>query len=373
MQASATGIVKAASAARNDGMRGGRIFLGAAVLDAGRGGIARVARMTARALMESVAHVDMLSLLDTAPVTVAGSAAAAARSSKLAFTTRCHLAALRHRRFIYDSVGIARAHPRLPGLKRPYAAWMHGIEVWEALQAATKAAAHSADLLLVNSHYTRDRYLTLHPGGPDPQVCWLATEEDDEPGAARVPGPPTVLILARIDATEGYKGHQELIGCWPDVVAAVPDARLLIGGGGTGFDALCARVAASPARDNIELTGFIAEARLPEVWHQADVFAMPSRGEGFGLVYVEAMRYGLPTIASVHDAGREVNVDGVTGFNVDLDRPGELSDRIICLLASEPLRRKMGEAGRRRWRENFRYASFKSRLLPLVGDFLRGS
>ncbi len=354
-------------------LRGTDVFLGAAVLDAGHGGIARVARMTARALIEAGADVDMLSLLDAAPVRIIGRAAATARASKLVFAARCHLAAIHRRSFIYDSVGIARAHPLLPGLTRPYAVWMHGIEVWEAQRPATAAVLDRAGLLLVNSRYTRDRYRALHLGGPDPQVCWLATEQDDEPDCgARAPAPPTALILARVDASEGYKGHAELIGCWPKVMASVPDARLLIGGGGNGLAALRARVAASPVRDHIELAGFIDEARLPKLWRRADVFAMPSRGEGFGLVYAEAMRYAMPVIASVHDAGAEVNVDGVTGFNVNLDRADELPRALIRLLADEPLRREMGEAGRRRWREHFRYANFADRLLPLVAGLVRG-
>ena len=101
---------------------------------------------------------------------------------------------------------------------------------------------------------------------------------------------------------------------------AVPGARLVVAGTGPDSDRIRARAVALGS--SIEFRGFVPENAIQQVWDEADVFAMPSRGEGFGLVYVEAMRQGLPVVASVHDAAPEVNRDGITGFNVDLDRPG---------------------------------------------------
>jgi glycosyltransferase involved in cell wall biosynthesis len=82
---------------------------------------------------------------------------------------------------------------------------------------------------------------------------------------------------------------------------------------------------------------------------RAHAFAMPSRQEGFGIVYVEAMRYGLSVTASVHDSGREANLAGAIGFNVDLARRHELSERLIRLLGDIDLAESMGQAGFRRW------------------------
>jgi phosphatidylinositol alpha-1,6-mannosyltransferase len=98
---------------------------------------------------------------------------------------------------------------------------------------------------------------------------------------------------------------------------------------------------------------------------------MPSRQEGFGIVYVEAMRHGLPIIASVHDAGQEVNMDQVTGFNIDLDRPGELAERVILLLRDANLAQWMGIAAAARWREHFAWTAFRKRLEPILAEFLR--
>ena len=114
----------------------------------------------------------------------------------------------------------------------------------------------------------------------------------------------------------------------------------------------------------------MSESALDGLWDQASVFVMPSRGEGFGLVYVDAMRRGIPVIASTHDAGAEVNVDGVTGFNVSLDEKGMLADRLIRLLSSPQLCDEMGAAGQRRWREHFRFHAFRDRFMTIVSPLL---
>ena len=179
------------------------------------------------------------------------------------------------------------------------------------------------------------------------------------------------MILARIDNSERYKGHAELVAAWPRVISAVPDARLLIVGTGPGLEALTSVIKSSPAAGQIEITGFVEEIDLQALWRRAHVFAMPSRKEGFGLVYVEAMRYGLPIIASIHDAAPEVNLHEVTGYNVDLDKKNDLSDRLIQLLRSPQLCRDLGAAGFQRWNEHFRMSAFQRRFLPLMEKFVR--
>jgi phosphatidylinositol alpha-1,6-mannosyltransferase len=350
--------------------RVGKSFLGAATLETGNGGIARVARITARALLEDGNRLEMASFLDREPATIAGLKSTFAAGSKLRFAATCHAAAWRCGHFLYDSAGISRAHP-LPHLaRRPFAIWMHGIEVWHGLRPGAARRLKRAGLLLVNSRFTLERYRELHGDVANAHVCWLGTEDDAAPecGPSRA-GPPAVLVLGRIDADANYKGQLELIAAWPQVVAAEPGARLLIAGGGSGLELIRSAARASPVADRIDVLGFVPEADLPALWQRAHIFAMPSRKEGFGLVYAEAMRHSLPVIATVHDAGPEVNIDGETGYNVSLDRRGELAERLIQLVRDPDLARRMGQAGHRRWREHFSFSAFKRRFLPLFRAF----
>ena len=347
-----------------------KVFLGCQHFTAGLGGIAVVARLSARVLARMNMDVHLLSLLDGQDGAIDSLPWHSTCGNRLSFTARSHLAAMTCDRFLYDSVGTARAHSRLPLLRPPYGLWMHGIEVWYSLHKDRERALRGAGLVLVNSEATLQKFRSLHGDLATAKVCWLATEADEPPAISPdFSGPPTVLVVGSVDLSAFYKGHTELVACWAEVVAAVPDARLVIAGGGSGLEHLRSLVAQSPAHRSIAVKGFVAESDLPGLWAGAHVLAMPSRNEGFGLVYVEAMRHGLPVVASVHDAGREVNVDGETGYNVDLDRAAELPDRLIGLLAAPDLARQMGRRGRERWRQHFRFGAFERRLRDIAGPF----
>jgi len=289
-----------------------------------------------------------------------------ASGSRPRFVAAVHRAALAGSHFVYDFTGIARAHPRLPSLARPYLTWIHGIEVWEEAEEKRLARARAARILLANSAYTVARARALHGGLEHAQVCWLATESDQPAPPPSTPRAPAIAILARLDERGGYKGHRELIACWHEVVARVPEATLTIVGDGPGRAVIEHLVAQSPARSRIHMLGLVPEDELNGVLSRCSALAMPSRGEGFGLAYVEAMRHGVPVIGSVHDAAREVNEDGVSGFNVDLDRPGELSARLTELLSQPALARTLGLGAQQRWHEHMRYARFAERFRPLL-------
>jgi phosphatidylinositol alpha-1,6-mannosyltransferase len=353
-----------------------RIVLAAESLRRGGSGIARVARLVARVLADEVAagklQAHALALNDPAPVADLGLEVRTARGSRPRFVAEVHAAAARADAFIYDFAGMARAHPRVWPLTRPQLVWIHGIEIWEDARADHLARIRSARQILANSTYTRARATALHAGLGHARVCWLATEEREIGEAPTFASEPTALILSRLDQGGGYKGHRELIECWPSVVARVPNARLLIGGDGPGRATIDAWVRASPVRDRIELLGFVPEDQLDALYRRSWLFAMPSRGEGFGVAYIEAMRHGLPVLASLHDAAREVNVHGETGMNVDLDVPGVLGDELARLLTSPDTLRRLGAGGRERWLAHFRYPAFAQRFLPELDALLRG-
>ena len=348
------------------------IVLGAYSLAAGNGGISRVARLTARVLADEarVGHAQCTAVVfnDLGPTEDAELPARTARGSRARFVGRLLCASVRHTHFAYDSEAMARAHALLP--HRPFMTWMHGIEVWEGAARKRLRTARRADLLLANSAYTRDRATRVHGGFEHARVCWLGTEQDEPPRAApRTSGPPTVVVIGRMELRRD-KGHQALLDCWPTVVGRVRDARLVVVGRGPGLQSLEARARASGSGSSICFKGFVPEAQLEDVWATASVFAMPSLGEGFGLVYIEAMRHAVPVVASMHDAAPEVNLEGETGYNVDLAKPGQLADRLVHLLRNRDHAAALGRAGQSRWREHFRYGAFRERFLPHLRQLL---
>jgi len=350
-------------------------MLGAESLDLAGSGIGRVARLMAKVLSAEQAagklSAHALCLHGHEPISADSIAMRSAGGSRARFAASTHIASPFNDVFLYDFAGIARAHCVLPGLHRPFLTWIHGIEVWEEARPNRVRRAALANVLLANSRYTRERAAALHPELARARVCWLATEDDSPAPAAIEDRPPVVMIVARMDSAEDYKGHRELIECWPRVVQAVPGSILRIIGSGTGRAAFERLAEASGVRDRIEFAGFVPEAEIAALWQQAVVFAMPSRGEGFGLAYIEAMRCGVPVLGSVHDAAGEVNLDGTTGYNVDLERPDELSERIVQLLRDRDLATRLGTAGRARWRQHFRFSEFQQRFTPFLYELLQ--
>lgn len=349
-----------------------RLFLAFDSLAPTNSGIARVARLITRTVSDLVAAGEV----EAEGIVLGGSAELpgstirfrSANGSRLAFVRAVTAAIFSHEAFLYDGPGMARAHGWLPIPRRPYLAWTHGIESWPGTShlKQVEAAKWATELVAITA-FTRGRASELEPTAARATVCWLATETDDPPTRERKSsGPPRVTILSRVDQ-DSYKGHTELIRGWPAVRERVPNAVLTIAGSGPGLDQqkrLAAETKLDPSA--IEFRGFIPEAALDDLWAETTVFAMPSRGEGFGLVYIEAMRWGIPVIASLHDAGNEVNADGMTGFNVNLDDPNELPNRIVELLSNPGRARAMGDAGRERWRDSFRYSAFRDRFVPIV-------
>jgi phosphatidylinositol alpha-1,6-mannosyltransferase len=347
-----------------------RLTIAAENLSAGHGGISRLARLMAKSIMLNRYPLKGISLSDNVASADLGFPIKACATSRVSFLVNCSLAAFRSDRFLFDFAGMARVHEYLLGPRRPFAVWLAGIEVWEDLRPDRRRALDAASLRLVISSYTRDRVVRIHGRYADAKVCWLATETDHEPAIRvnRQSGPPTVLLTARIDGAD--KGHRALLEAWPEVVAAIPEARLLLVGGGSHYEQMRQAARHSTVASNIELPGFISEERISEYWQRAHVYAMPSRVDGFGIAYVEAMRYGLPIIASREDAGQEVNLDGVTGYNIHLDRSGELPARIIELLRNEALANRLGQQALERWRSHFTFSQFHKRFSAILNDWI---
>lgn len=271
---------------------------------------------------------------------------------------------------LFSHLALAQAHSMVPSTRRPgYGVFLHGIEVWRPLPQKTVRMLAAADLRIANSRYTADRASELHPEIGPIEVCPLALPDRPQvdAAAADVRRAPAVLVVGRMAESERYKGHDQLIDAWDRVTANVPAAQLVIVGDGNDRSRLEAKARASRAAKSIAFTGFVSEAALQQLYRSAALFTLPSRGEGFGLVYLEAMRAGLACIGSRHDAASEVIVDGQTGCLVDQADTTEIADTIARLLLNDDERRALGDAGRRRFEREFTFERFSDRLSAILG------
>lgn len=353
-------------------------LLAAITLDASGGGVAVVARLAWQVLRdcwgEAARLVELLPPASHVP----------------------HASTLRRVRFGVDllreqlvtdpwiffaHVALVKALAPVPRARRPpYVVFLHGVEAWRPLRAAELGLLEDAALIVSNSEFTRAATLASNPGLPPIAVCPLALEPSfsasvpapDALELARSTEPPTVLIVGRLAASERYKGHDQLLEAWPSVRRQVPAARLIVVGEGDDRTRLAEKASALGLGDAVRFTGFVTPAERARWYERAQVFALPSRGEGFGLVYLEAMAYGLPCIGSTEDAAREVIHDGVTGWLVPQDDRADLAARIVHLLGDRDRALRMGAAGRQRVATDFSYRRFRDRLHHLITESLEG-
>jgi glycosyltransferase involved in cell wall biosynthesis len=164
---------------------------------------------------------------------------------------------------------------------------------------------------------------------------------------------------------ERYKGHDQLIQAWAMVKRQLGDAQLVIVGSGDDAPRLQALAWELGMAESVLFTGPVSDGTLKALYQRAAVFAMPSRAEGFGLVYLEAMLHHLPCIGSTHDAAGEIIVDGETGFLVDQSDIARLAEKMICLLSEPSLRARLGCNGLERLRRQFSFERFQSRMSEL--------
>ncbi len=151
---------------------------------------------------------------------------------------------------------------------------------------------------------------------------------------------PIVGVVARLEAE---KGHRTLIDAWPEVVAAVPNAWLLVIGEGSERDALEAEAASLGVSERIVFTG--RREDVPAVTAALDVAVLPSYREAQGLSVLEAMALGRPVIASKVGGIPEMIEDGVTGLLVPPNDCDALAGAIIRLLTDHPLADMIGKRG----------------------------
>jgi phosphatidylinositol alpha-1,6-mannosyltransferase len=280
---------------------------------------------------------------------------------------------------MYSHLAVAKVQAFVPApLRKPYGIFIHGIEVWRPLSEAQESVLKGASLRVANSSFTADRVRAMHPALGRIEVCPLALPPErlaaidaEASGSSGIDlGPRAVIAVARMSSDERYKGHDELLDVWPSVVARMPDARLAFVGDGDDTERLRQRALSLGVHDSVLFPGFVSAAVLQECYRRAAVFAMPSRGEGFGLVYLEAMAHALPCIGAWDDAARDIIRDGETGFLVPQSDRAALADRLVRLLGDAALRASMGHAGRRALDERFSYTRFSTGILELIDHHL---
>lgn len=228
---------------------------------------------------------------------------------------------------------------------------------YRAYRPFERALLARARAIIATSTSYLDASLALAPWRAKTRVVPLGVDPAHATPAAPSAWPRTnALRLLAVGRLGRYKGFDVLLRSLCDV----PDADLLLVGDGECARALRAQAAACGIGGRVVFAGEVEDAALAAAYADADAFVLPSldRGEAFGLVLLEAMRAGLPVIASdIRGAAvGEVVVDGETGWLVPPGDAGALA-AAIARMNDAPARQRLGKAGQKRWSERYTLAA----------------
>jgi glycosyltransferase involved in cell wall biosynthesis len=230
---------------------------------------------------------------------------------------------------------------RITGI--PYWTVAHGIEAWNIDRTALQKALQYADKILAVSTYTRDRLLKEQ--NIDPTKISLLPNTFDANRFQIAPKPqhllnryglsveqPIILTVARLDGSERYKGYDQVIQSLPEICRHIPNIHYILVGKGCDRPRIEKLIAQLQLQDYVTLAGFVPEEELCAYYNLCDIFAMPSKREGFGIVYLEALSCGKPTLGGNQDGAIDALCNGKLGALIDPDDIGSISKTIIQIL-----------------------------------------
>jgi phosphatidylinositol alpha-1,6-mannosyltransferase len=297
------------------------------------------------------------------------------RAIAIALRQRIDLLLIGHVNYAPLGMLLKRLRPSLR-----YGVMVHGVEVWKRLPTIKRRAIQHADLVTSVSEFTKAKLVDLNV--VKPERIWIlpnTIEWGDEAGSefpvssSRSPKSGIRLLsVCRLETSERYKGIDTVIEALPAVIARVPDLEYVVVGAGSDLERHRTLAAEKGISDRVHFLGSVDDATLRQCYEGCDVFVLPSAGEGFGIVFLEAMHHRKPVVAANSGAVPEVVIDGETGLLVDYENADQLGAAITKLCLDAELRNRLGAAGNRRLQTNFTFDHFKEKLREIIASALVG-
>ena len=251
----------------------------------------------------------------------------------------------------------------------------HGIEIWQPMSKRKRMMLHACDKIVSVSRYTNEKIKILHDLNDnkcnvlnnciDPYLSRPAVKQRSNKLIKRygfTNDDVILLTLTRVSQRDRYKGYYHVL----HAIAASGNKKykyLLAGSYDEDEAAYVKNLAMRLGlTDSLILSGFIPEEELPELFCTSDIYVMPSVKEGFGIVFVEAMFYGLPVIAGNADGSTDALLQGKLGILITPENPSAIVDAL----------KKIGEdrekyiPDQKLLQEHFSYETYKRGLAALI-------
>ena len=258
-----------------------------------------------------------------------------------------------------------------------------GCEVWDLGHKGRVEALRKADRLWSISNYTRQRVAReLDIDAEEIDLLPLTFDHDrfeireKSPALLKrhgiAPGSPVLLTVARLSAAEQYKGQDRVIRQLPDLLKEYPRLQYVIAGRGDDQLRLEKLARECGVAEHVIFAGFVPDEEICDYYNLADVFVMPSTGEGFGIVFLESAVCGRPVIAGNRDASPEATGNGKFGWIVDPYDGGQLAAAIGAAISGRHDNElvKNREALRREVLADYGWPTFRGHVERNVNTFL---
>jgi glycosyltransferase involved in cell wall biosynthesis len=234
-----------------------------------------------------------------------------------------------------------------------------GLENANCIFASTNAILH--DVEAVYGYQIEKNRLSILPFGIRPPTV-------GGKGCNNGNGRLRVLFVGRF---ETRKGIDVLLNIVPELLSTYPDLAIeLIGdnsipspNGKPYLSKFLKKNLGAPWLDRLITPGVVSDEDLEQAYSRCDIFVAPSRYESFGLIYVEAMRYGKPCIGCDVGGVSEVVINGETGLLVPPGNSNLLMSAMTKLIVDYNLRQRLGTNGKKRYRDKFTLSAFANGFL----------
>jgi len=261
----------------------------------------------------------------------------------------------------------------------PYWVIVHGMDAWNLEDQSKIIALKSAEKVVSISGYTRDRIVTEQKIPPSQipllPVTFDATQFAIQPKPQYLldryhldPDQKIILTVTRLAGTDRYKGYDQIIQALSIIRQQVPNVHYLLVGKGNDRDRIEQLIVDNNVQDCVTLTGFVPDRELNDHYNLCDVFAMPSKGEGFGIVYLEALACGKPCLGGNQDGALDALCHGELGALVNPDNIQEIAEALVSILQGtypNPLMYQP-EKLREKVIEIYGFAKFKQNLYSIL-------
>jgi len=258
-------------------------------------------------------------------------------------------------------------------LKAPIILEIYGIDAWQPSSSfIINTLVTRIDAFISISEITKKRFLKwsrlsyqkgyLLPNTIHMEKYGIGPKKSELQEYYGIKGKTVLLTMGRLVSEDRAKGFDEVLNVLQKLIKDYPDIIYLIVGKGDDLKRLEEKAFSLGVSDYVIFTGYIPEDEKADHFRLADVYVMPSRGEGFGFVFLEAMACGIPTIGSLVDGSREALRDGMLGELVNPDSTEGLESAIKRALLKE---RSIPQG-----LEYFSYGNFSKRLYRIVNQVM---